>query len=68
MFQIGLIFVPISISTHMQPRQPPLLVAQVGLGVCCLLVFSLKASWQQSWPFRSLDISGWAGGCALSTG
>lgn len=34
------------VSTHIRPKQLPLLVAQVGLGVHWLLVFSLGASWQ----------------------
>lgn len=66
-FQKYVILSPIS--THLQPKKPPLLVAQVGLGVHWLLVFSLEASWQQFRWFRSSDITGvrrWL--CALSAG
>lgn len=44
-------------------------VAQVGQGALWLLVFSLEASWQQSWWFRSSDVIGvgrwlwWMGLC-----
>ena len=47
-----------SISTHPQPKKPHLPVAQVGQGALWLLVFSLEASWQRSWWFRSSDVIG----------
>lgn len=60
-FQIYVILFPIP--THIQPKQPPLLVALVGLGVHWLLIFSLETSWQQFWQFTSSAITGgWAGG------
>lgn len=49
-------FIPVS--THIRPKQLPLLVAQVGLEVHRLLVFSLGASWQSFWWFRSFHITG----------
>lgn len=55
-FQKHVILFPIS--THPQPKKPHLPVAQVGQGALWLLVFSLEASWQQSWWFRSSDVIG----------
>lgn len=66
MFQKHVILFPIS--THPQPKKPHLPVAQVGQGALWLLVFSLEASWQQSWVVQILwchrggqvALGGWA--------
>lgn len=62
-FQIDVILSPIS--THIQPKQLPFLVAQVGPGTHWLLVFSLEASWQQFWIQIFRYHWGWAGGSVL---